>query len=222
MKKISFFLSLLMLLTLDLYADGQQTYYVDINNADLTSILYRGFANRLDITVPDIPSKATIAEAQDATIEKQGNYWIVTPVSSARVVMITVYAMINNEKRLIGTKDFKVKSLPTPQPVYECSRKLYYGSNIINVAKNDLLDTYGRLIASYGEDGLLNMDFRVTGFTIHAGSSIVRCEGDKFSEEALTLFRSLRMGVLIVIDDIRAQTPLGETKLLPCLVFRIR
>lgn len=194
-----------------------------ISNLELGNILYRGYENKFSISIPGIPNNQISVDAEGATIENKKMYWAVMPTDSAKVVKMTVYATLNKEKRVMGTQHFRVKRLPDPMPVFVSSNRFYSGERVNNVAMRALLDPSGTLSASYGENGLLDVSFKVINFSVQIGNSYIQCEGDKFTQEALEQIRSLRAGDFVLIDNVSAQNAHGETFRLPYfLLFRVR
>ena len=193
-----------------------------ILNMETNGIVYRGYENKIRVSVPGISNNLISVEAKGAIVENKQRYWAVTPTDSTRVVNISVYATINKAKQVMGQYVYRIKNLPTPIPSFDSGRRSYDGNRVNDIAKADLLNSTGRLYASYGENGIIDVDFKVIDFRVQAGSSYIQCEGDKFTEEVITQISALRAGELVLIDNIRVQSPKGHIISVPFLLFRVR
>jgi hypothetical protein len=77
------------------------------------------------------------------------------------------------------------------------------------------------LTASYGTDGILNLPFKVTGFTLFANGQYMDAKGNKFTREQLDRLGRLKSGSLVMIENIRAVGPNGKEQRLTSLAFRL-
>lgn len=82
------------------------------------NVFYRGLPNPVEISVPGVPmDKITPTISAGHTISKQGSEWIVNP-GQGKEAVITVMADINGVKQRMGDKNFRVKPIPDPVPVF--------------------------------------------------------------------------------------------------------
>ena len=218
MRKL--FLSLLILLPLSLMAQNKNaTPPVIVENLDL-NVLYRGYDNHFNITVPGVFNDKVKVSATGASVRMQGGLWIINPDSVARVVSLSVSAEINGKMMQIGTKQYRVKGLPIPKAFLTVKDRMYESGS--DVPLSILTDKMAVIDADYGPDGLLQVPFKVSSFSTSIKGMRSVSKGNRFSEEQLAQIRRLASGSVILIKDIRATGPNGKTLLLAPVVLAIK
>jgi len=192
---------------------------VVISNTDL-NLMYSNYENKFSISVPGVPNDKITVSATGATVKQNNGLWGIIPEESSRAVKISVSAEIDGKIRLMGTKDYRVKQLPSPQ-VYLSVKDREYGSGS-SVALNLLANKDATLVASYGPDGLLMVPFKITSFAVTLNGIILKAEGNHFSEAQLGRIHKAMKGSVLVIQDICAQTPNGKNLRLDPIVLTVK
>lgn len=187
------------------YLVGEPT--VTISNTDL-NFMYSNYENKFAISVPGISNDKIKVSATGAEVKNMAGLYAIIPSDSVRTVKITVMGEINGKMQPMGNEEYRVKRLPTPQVYFSMGVKEYPSGNI---SVNHLTDMKGKLIASYGPDGLLSLPFKITSFTVMINGVMTKCEGNHFSKEVLDRIAKLKVGSMIVITDINAVIPAGKS-----------
>ena len=185
---------------------------VTISNTDL-NIMYRGYDNKFAISVPGVSNDKLKVTVNGAAVRQQGGQWIIKPGDNAKTVSIAVSAELDGRMQPMGTKDYRVKALPKPGAFFKSGETEYSEGNI---SRSALLNNSATVIASYGPDGLLDLPFQITSFKVNINGVLTEARGNKFSRDQLDRMSKLKMGAIVVINDIRAKGPDGkETRLSP-------
>ena len=190
---------------------------VTISNTDLT-IMYRGYENKFSVSVPGISDDKVSVTVTNATVKRQGGLWIIQPNETARTSTITVFAEIEGRKQTMGSKEYRVRKLPDPKAFLTVKEKPY-GTGKISLS--NLVNKTGELTVSYGEDGILNLPFKVTGFTLFAKGRYMDAKGSKFTNEQLQVLEKAKPNDFVSIEDIKVTGPTGKPVNVDPLTFRI-
>lgn len=191
---------------------------VAVSNVDM-NIMYRGYENKFSISVPGVSNDKVKVSVAGATIKQSNNLWIIVPDESTRYVKVNVSAEIDGKMLPMGCKDYRVKPLPAPQAYFSARDKEYASGSFIT--PSIFLHQSAKLIASYGSDGLLSLPFKITSFTVMINGVMTKCEGNHFSKEVLDRIAKLKKGSMIVITDINAVTPTGNSILLAPVFYTL-
>ena len=182
-------------------------------------ILYRGYENRIVVSVPGVPNNLVSVACKGGSVEQKRGIWIVKPDSIARDCAVSVFATIGGKKQLMGSKQYRVKPLPTPNAYLIAKNKGYGNGDWIS--KNVLLNGNIYLDASYGFDGVLDMSFKVTEFTLLIKGQMIHCDGATLSQEALEQIQLLQASEPIVFIDIKTNPIGGQIRNLNPIYLRI-
>lgn len=175
-----------------------------IANTDMNAI-YRGYENKLEISVPGVPSDKIKVQAEGASIEKKGNLYICKPGadSKATKVAINVSAEIDGKLQAMGRSEFRVLTLPSPTAFLLVNGEPWQpGKKVLK--RREIYEA--PLIAQY-EDGLLKADFRITGFTMvinNKGS--MRSEtstSNKFTQGQKDMINNAKSGATLYLQEIK-------------------
>jgi gliding motility-associated protein GldM len=180
---------------------------VTVSNVDL-NILYRGYDNKFSVSVPGIAPDKLRVTVSGANARQQGGFWIIKPNAGVNSVSINVSAEIDGKVQSMGSKEYRVKPLPTPRAFLKFGDAEYDGN--AGVPRNAIVSPQAQIIASYGPDGLLNLPFRVISFSANINGVFTESQGNKFSRDQLNRIEKLKKGQSITITNIRAESPSGE------------
>lgn len=186
------------------------------------NVFYIGVDNPVDVSVPGIPSenlKVNISNSGVITRNQDGTYTVKvrTPDLKGANTFISVSAKVDNKEIDFGKKYFRVKTVPDPVAKVNNMK----GGRI---AANLLAAQIG--ITAEIEQFDFLMPFTITEFNVSANirNNMVdkASKSFRFTPEQLDLFRSLRKGDKVYIEDIKAKGPDGTIRSLPNLLFRIQ
>ncbi len=191
-------------------------------SATMMNVLYAGIDNPLDIAVPGVAPSGVSATMTGGTLTRTSNGWIARPAPGAEKAEITVSVEPSGHspRRVVGTTTFKVRRLPDPGAFILLSgadgaAERYRGERPI--AKASLLSSKG--IGAAIDDGVLDIDFKVTGFETVFFDSMgnampEKSDGASFSRRQLDSFRRLSRGKRFYISRIKAVGPDGVERTL--------
>lgn len=185
------------------------------------NVLYLGVDNPVEISIPGVsPNKvsATISKGSIKPDRSSGGY-LVQPGTGVPNCQISVYAEMENRKKvLMGSKLFRIKRVPPPNPkVIGIDRKI--------VERNQLAASLG-LIAEMPQDFEFELTYKVVSFKLSAtvGGFLQEREANssRFTDDQRKLMNNLRSGSQVAFTDIKAVGPSGDVIDLNDLVYKIR
>jgi len=185
---------------------------VTISNKDM-DIIYSGYDNKYDISVPGVPTDKLKVSAVGAKIDRRNGVWIVQPQTAAKTVTISVQAEVDGKLTNMGSQSFRVKPLPKPSCFFVANEVTYDGS--VKVAKKALTAADAHLEASYGPDGVLNLPFTIKSFEMYAGGRMIQATGNVFNKDMINAISKMKSNEMLNILTIKYQEPGGAIKTLP-------
>lgn len=192
-----------------------------ISNDDL-NILYRGFDNNISISAPGIPTDNLRINVTGGTATPKGNgRYVVVPNASS--VEIAVSGVVGGRPVALGSNTYRVRQLPDPKPyaLYRDAngnaRSVFDGS----VHGPTFVNGRPTVTAGYGEDALVQANFRVTSFAIRIGRRTFNSSSANFSQEQIQAINSLPSGTPLIIQRIRAIGPDGLERNLSAVAIEV-
>ncbi len=194
------------------YLPFESEYTVGEPNATISNtemnVMYLGYDNKFSVSVPGVSSDKVSLSASGASVTRKGDLWIIRPNESSKNVTVTVSATMDGKSQTMGQNTYKVKNLPDPSAFFIAGGKMIQDGEKIsrNVALSD--DMY--LEASYGTDGILDINFKITEFTIFANSRTASSSSEKLTSKQKELIKSLNRNESFFITNIHAASPAGK------------
>ncbi len=181
------------------------------------NVLYIGVDNPVSYTVSGVPSDKVSASITQGSLKRSGNEWVAVLNPNAKgISTITVTANIEGQNRVMGTMDFRVKTIP--DPVAKVAGKI--GGRIDKAT----LSAQMAVIAAM-ENFDFDLKFNVTEFTV---SAVVKgfaqtksTKGARISDEQKALLNSLTKGSKVYFEDIKVVGPDKKERELPIIGFTI-
>ena len=184
-----------------------------VANVDM-NVVYRGYDNKMEISVPGLADSQLRVSANGATMTKSGNQYICKPTAKDKITIL-VSADIDGKTRTIGQKEFRVRPVPSPSAFLKLPNGERWSPTMETAGRlkrQDLLDA--TIIAEY-EDGMLNADFVVTEFTIKiprgAGFDPIKVSGGKFSDRQIERLKNLKPKQEFLIEQIKYEMKGAKT-----------
>lgn len=178
-----------------------------LSNVEL-NVMYRGYDNKFSISVPGVANDKLRVSVNGGSISRSGSYYIVKPGEGVKEATIVVQAEVDGRVQSMGSQTYRVMPVPKPGAYFKNGDKLYDGGN---VPRNALLNPNNRVIASYGEDALLDLKFTVKSFKVqNAQGQLLPATGDKFTSQQIDMISKLKQGVPVNIVDIKVAGPDGK------------
>ena len=185
-------------------------------SADLMNVLYAGFNNPISISIPGVPLNKVTATMSGGTLQAVGpGKYIARPNAVGQDVTINVSSLQTGSPKPMGQYTFHVRKLPDPTAYIQMGDDRYRGGNL---AKASLMQATG--IKAAIDDGLLDIEFKVTGFEAvffdNMGNAVpMVSNGAAFSDRQRDAFRKLSRGRRFYISRIQATGPDGIARTLP-------
>jgi gliding motility-associated protein GldM len=180
-----------------------------ISNTEL-NIMYRGYKNPFSISVPGVSTQDIDVKCAGASITKSGKEeWIITPNSgSADKLTVQVYAKMDGASRLMGSFDYRIKNLTSPNAYFEVNGEPLKEDKI---SLSALTNKNNKLIASYGTDGLIQAKFDIVSFRVKLPTGLeVQVQGSHLNDKAITDIKKLKKGNSVTLMYIKAKGPDGK------------
>ncbi len=184
-------------------------------SADLTRMLYAGYANPISVSVPGVPLNKISASMTNGTLTANGaGKYIARPAKIGQDAVITVTSTNTGRPQTMGTFTFRVRKLPDPTPYIDISDDQGNPSRFKggNMSKGSLMaaETIGAAI----DDGILDIGFRVQSFeTVFfdnmGNAKPLASDGASFSAAQKEQFRKLSRGRRFYISRVVAVGPDG-------------
>jgi len=179
------------------------------------NVFYLGVDNPVDVSVAGVQPDQINIEVTNARFIKSKSGYIIRPIRPGNSWVI-VYAKIENARREMGRKEFRVKTVPDPVPKVN-------GQKGGAIAKNILLAQIG--VAAEMENFDFDLKFTITEFTV---SAVVqgfvkeyKSNSNKFSPEQKSIIKSMNRGQNVYIQDVKAVGPDGSTRPLSTINFKL-
>jgi gliding motility-associated protein GldM len=187
-------------------------------SADKMNVFYIGVANPVSISVPGVGAdqiQATISTGGTLTSKGAGSYevWV---TSGTTKVTVSVSATIGGSSTSMGSKEFRVKKVPDPQPTIG-------GSTGGSIQKSVLAAAGG--IIPVMKDFDFELYFTITSFTLTMnvkGDLIEKAAtGNKLTADMIKLIQSGTKGTKIYLEDIKAVGPDKTTRSLASINLKL-
>ena len=184
----------------------------------LMNFLYEAIDNDLEMAMPGVSSGAVTASLKGSgrIALKEKNIWTVTGLNLASSPTVTVALTANvGGQTITESKDFTVRQLPDPlafipyKDTEGRTNKFKSGA----IPKRYLMEATG--IGAAIDDGLLNVAYAVTGFTLgkvdNRGNYIPEpSNSGEFTARQKEIIRGLSSGSRFYISDVKALDPAGK------------
>jgi gliding motility-associated protein GldM len=183
------------------------------------NVFYMGVDNPIDISVSGVSQKDLQVHITNGTMTPtgQGGSYIVKPASIAKC-NISVTAMVNGEQKNMGTREFRVKRVPNPEPsLHNITGK--------TVTRSRLSSVQG--VVAEMKDFDFDLEFVVQSFTVEviSAGNYLKAESsnsNKFTEAQRKLMAEVKVGSKIFISNIKATAKgSNEVRDLPSIDYRV-
>jgi gliding motility-associated protein GldM len=196
-----------------------ETYQVAQGNVVVSptkmNLFYLGVDNPVDISVAGVSPDKVFANMTNGKIIRKGDSWIVRPRRPGNAYVI-VSAEIDNIKREVERKEFRVRTVPTPVAMVNNQ-----SGGAIN--KNVLLAQFG--VAAVMENFEFDLTFKVIEFEILTiVQGFVRdaaSKSNRFTPDQKKIIKGLSKGSPLYIQNIKAVGPDGIVRNLQTINLRV-
>jgi gliding motility-associated protein GldM len=177
------------------------------------NVLYAGFKNPISVSVPGIPANQVTVSMGGGSLTPTGNgHYIAVPSAVGKDVSFNISVNDHGKTRSLTPFTFHVRKLPDPTPYMIVGDNRFRGGRL---AKASLMGASG--IKAAIDDGLLDIEFRVTGFEAvffdNMGNAVPMVgNGSQFSERQRDAFRKLSRNRRFYISRVTAVGPDGISR----------
>jgi gliding motility-associated protein GldM len=190
-------------------------------SATRMNVFYRGLDNPFDVGGGGIPQENLSVQMTNGSVVKSGSEYVIRPENldeQGNNTVISVYANIAGERRLVGSSNWRVKRVP--DPVAQVA-----GQTGGEIRKERLLVEDGVLAVL--EDFDFDFGYTVTQFTVEvpgAGGFTNRwpSNSNRFTDDQKAQFGRLNPDEIVYIGNIQAIGDDGDTRELDPISFKIR
>lgn len=180
------------------------------------NVFYIGVDNPVEVTAAGTPADKVRVSMSSGTITRKGGSYIVNVRKPGKTKVI-----VTADGRGLGSKEFRVKSLPDPVTTLGAKSAFYKGGNI----PKSTLASMGGINATM-ENFEFDLRFTVTQFTVTANiggfDESIKSSNRKFTGAQRNLIRKAKKKSRIIIEGVRAQGPDGKNRKINDLVFKLR
>ncbi|MDR0558853.1 MAG: gliding motility protein GldM [Prevotellaceae bacterium] len=170
------------------------------------NVFYLGVENPVDVSVSGVPQKDVKISISNGSISQVGasGSYIVKPAQIGKS-SISVSATVNGEIKDMGSREFRVKRIPTPvASLHNVTGK--------TITKSQLSAIQG-VVAKMPDDFEFDLPITVTSFSImvEQGGFVKEVSSDRpqFSAEQRAMLDKLKTPTRLLIFDVKAKTPDG-------------
>lgn len=204
----------------------QESYTVAATNAVISAtkmnVLYRGVDNPVSVSASGVPETAVRPRITAGSINRvsAGNY-IVRCGPSETQSTINVYAEVDGSQSFMGKMLFRVENLPDPTATIakrvagkdEIPTGFRKGSGSMSL--RDLLELNG--LVAIADNFLFDVQYEVTEFKVNVlgsgGVNLIEPSKSKdFTSKQKNIFRTMRPGQRVTIEEIKAIGPDGVVR----------
>ncbi|MCQ2345805.1 MAG: gliding motility protein GldM [Paludibacteraceae bacterium] len=175
-----------------------------VSNMELNAI-YADYNNKYSVSVPGVSPgnvRIRVEGGQLTKDDKRGHIEVRTSVAPGQKVKIIVSADVDGSGKMVtmSQDEYVVRALPKPQGWI----KLPNGKTVREKAAGTTLSAGNtEVVASYGDDVLLKLDFDIVGFQTRVNGKELRSNGSHFSADQMNQIKKLKKGTLIKIENVR-------------------
>ena len=184
----------------------------------LTSVLYAGYDNPVDVSVLGVPSADISVQVSGASCTKRGEgRYVMRPLRAGSECTVSVYAKSNGRERLMAAQTLKVRRMPEPSAYLAVAdgkggQMRYRGGVIERAALMGVTALHAAV-----DDGILDVPFRVSSFEMvffdRMGNAIpMASEGAAFSQRQKDALSKLAKNRRCYISRIKAAGPDGTQR----------
>ncbi len=186
-------------------------------SATKMNVFYIGVDNPVSVSVSGVPGDKISASMTQGSLKRAGGDWIAVVDPNAKgISKVTVSANINGQNRVMGSMDFRIKTIPNP--VAKVAGKI--GGRIDKATLTAQI-----VVLAEMENFDFDLKFNVTEFSV---SAVVKgftqtklAKGARITDEQKILLNGLTKGAKVYFDDIKAVGPDKRTRELPAIGFTI-
>lgn len=186
----------------------------------LTSVLYAGYDNPVEVSVPGIPSSDVSLQVSGASCSKRGDgRYIIRPSKAGGECTVSVYARTDGRELLMAAQALKVRRMPEPTAYLAVAdgkggTVRFRGGTVDRAALTSATALHAAV-----DDGIIDVPFRVSSFEMvffdRMGNAIpMASEGAAFSARQRETLSKLAKNRRCYISRIKASGPDGTQRTL--------
>lgn len=185
------------------------------------NVIYIGVDNLCKIAIAGVEQNKIVVEGEKCTVTG-GNGDFIIRVSVPGKASINIFELDNNgQKKLLGTKEFRVKRVPDPvAKIADYKGGAITKAEVLSAGKLDVV------LENFDFD----LRFKMVSYSISANVESngdyfevsATTEGTEFSEKQIELINKVEAGKKFYVEDIKVMGPDGSIRNLGALAFLIK
>ncbi len=185
---------------------------------DKMNVFYIGVDNPVTVTAAGTPADQIKASVAGGTMIPKGNSKYIVRVKKPGKTKVTVSA----NGRALGSKEFRVKTLPDPITTIGAKGSSYYKGG--PCPKSTLLALSG--INATMENFDFELSYRITQFIVTCNiggfDESAKSNSRKFTPQQKSVIRKAKRNSRVIIEGVKAVGPDGRTRKINDLVLKLR
>jgi len=182
------------------------------------NVFYIGVDNPVEITAAGTPADKVSASMSSGTIRKKGGSNYIVRVKKPGKTKVNV----STGGRGLGSKEFRVKSLPNPITTIGAPSSAFYKGG--NIPKSTLIALSG--INATMENFEFNLRFKIIQFVVTCNiggfDESAKSRGRNFTGAQKGVIRKAKRNSRVIIEGVRASGPDGRTRKINDLVLKLK
>lgn len=184
-------------------------------------IFYQGLQNPISVSSPGIANEqidVAISKGKITKGKESGTYMVEVPAGE-KTTTVTASTMIDGKRVVLGSYDFRIKRVPSPQATIA-------GISSGQIGRNEL-QAAGGIIPDMGDFEFGDYQYNIVSYTLstivagdYKTSGTIR--GGRFNEEALDIISKSKRGQKLFFESIQAKGPDGATRTLNPINIEIK
>lgn len=193
------------------YAVIEPVAAIDVVSND---VLYCGYKNEVEISVPGIPASALAMSVSNAIVVKTGTGYLIRPVMVGAPCVVAVSANIDGEMRHIMKKTYRTKRLPRPDVFLDVVSDNGTSNGQIKggEVKKDRLLNVKRVSVLISDADFASVKYEITGFKMKFFNKkgevdILRSDNEEITPQMVERLKNVKVGETFYVTDVEAKGP---------------
>jgi len=182
------------------------------------NVFYKGVDNPVEISAPGISADDLKPSISNGSISRKGKAWVVRVRQGTKAVITVRAQMPDGGIKVMGKKEFRVKTVPDPVPSFGGKRPT---DN--RIKKTELTAAQG--VAAKLDDFDFDMKFTITQFKVVMiinGTPVDKLvKGNKVNSDIKKILKKARKGQMVLIENIKAKGEDGSIRNLPPISLKV-
>jgi gliding motility-associated protein GldM len=176
------------------------------------NVMYKSLKNPIDVSVSGFSASDLVISASGGSLSGSNGSYFVTPSNSARKVVVNVSVKTKTGNKVMGTSEFRVKSIPKPTPKFAT----VVGSGKVSLPQLKAASKVTVELKDFMFDGIKYTvkSFSMVGY-VKGKKNTITSKSERISAKQKVLISNQKSKSQIVIKNIWVVGPSGQKELIP-------